>query len=100
MVAADPSTLPLAGRRVLRLQLPGPGRPFDPRRDLEVLRAEGVRWIVIGGSVTDRVLAAPASYPREARFYRALERMRPAYATGEQPERRDRPWLRVYRVYS
>lgn len=98
-MAADPSTLPLAGRRVLRLALPGPGRTFDPRRDLAVLRAEGVRWLVIGGSVADRVLAAADRYPREARFYRALERMRPAYATRPVEGRRPRPWLRVYRVY-
>ena len=28
-----------------------------------------------------------------------LERMRAAYATHEQPGRRERPWLKVYRVY-
>jgi hypothetical protein len=64
-----------------------------------VLRAEGARWLVVGGSVTDRVLAASSDYPRETRFYRALERVRPAYATREQPRRRERPWLRVYRIY-
>ena len=99
LVAADPSTLPLEGLTVLRLGLPGPGRPFDPRRNLSVLRAEGARWLVVGGSVTDRVLAASADYPRETRFYRALERMRAAYATPEQPGRRERPWLEVYRIY-
>ena len=30
-IAADPSTLPLEGRDVVRLELPGPGRAFDPR---------------------------------------------------------------------
>ena len=99
LVAADPSTLPLEGRTVVRLELPGPGRPFDPRRNLAVLRADGVRWLVVGGSVTDRVLAATSEYPRETRFYRQLERMRAAYATHEQPGRRERPWLKVYRVY-
>lgn len=99
LIAADPSTLPLAGRTVLRLDLPGPGRPFDARRNVGVLRADGVRWLVIGGSVADRVLAAADRYPREARFYRALERMRPAYATRPVEGRRPRPWLRVYRVY-
>jgi len=98
-LAADPSTLPLPGRSVVRLELPGPGRTFDPRRDLETLRADGVRWLVIGGSVADRVLAAADRYPREARFYRALERMRPVYATRQEPGRRERPWLRVYRIY-
>ena len=97
-VAADTSTLPLHGRPVVRLALPGPGRPFDTRRDLVALRADGVRWIVVGGSVADRVLAAAARYPREARFYRTLEGMRPAYATRSEPGHRPRPWLRVYRL--
>jgi 4-amino-4-deoxy-L-arabinose transferase-like glycosyltransferase len=96
-IAADPSTLPLPGRRVIRLELPGPGRPFDPRRSLAALRAQGARWLVVSGSVTDRVLAAPDDYPREARFYRSLESLTPAFAVG--PSGRERPWLRVYRVY-
>ena len=94
-VAADPSTLPLEGRDVVRLELPGPGRPFDRRRDVETLRAQGVRWLVVGGSVADRVLAADEHYPREARFYRMLRALRPAYAT---PVSDRRPWLRVYRI--
>jgi 4-amino-4-deoxy-L-arabinose transferase-like glycosyltransferase len=98
-VAADSSTLPLAGRVVVRIELPGPGRPFDARRDLETLRAERVQWLVVGGSVADRVLAAASHYPREARFYRALERLRPAYETRSEPGRRRRPWLRVYHIY-
>jgi hypothetical protein len=85
-IAADTSTLPLRGR------------PFDSRRDLAVLRADGVRWIVLGGSVADRVLAAASHYPREARFYRTLESMRPAYATRSEPGHRPRPWLHVYRL--
>ena len=97
-IAADPSTLPLDGRPVVRLELPGPGRAFDRRHDLAVLRAEGVRWLVIGGSVTDRVLRAPERYPREAAFYRSLARLRPAYETSSETGRRPRPWLRVYRM--
>ena len=97
-IAADTSTLPLRGRPVVRLALPGPGRPFDTRRDLAVLRADGVRWIILGGSVADRVLAAASNYPGEARFYRTLEGMRAAYATRREPGRRARPWLRVYRI--
>ena len=98
-VAADPSTLPLTGHEVVRLELPGPGRPFDRRRSLPVLRAEGVRWVVVSGVVTDRVLAAASRYPRETAFYRSLERLRPAFATRAEPGRRARPWLRVYRIY-
>jgi 4-amino-4-deoxy-L-arabinose transferase-like glycosyltransferase len=96
-IAADPSTLPLTGRPVVRLELPGPHRRFDPRRDLAALRADGVRWLVVSGSVTDRVLASAAEYPREARFYRSLERLRPAFAAPASGP--TRPWLRVYRVY-
>ena len=57
-VAADPSTPPL-GRRVLDLQLPGPGRPTDPNRSLARLRSRGVRLRARHGAVTDRVLARP-----------------------------------------
>jgi hypothetical protein len=97
-LAADPSTLPLKGHDVLRFTLPGPHRTVDTRRDLDRLRAEGVRWIVVGGLVTDRVLRAAEEYPHEAAFYRSLERRRPAFATRPQPGRRERPWLRVYRI--
>lgn len=96
-IAADPSTLPLTGRHVIRLELPGPGRPFDPRRSVAALRAGGARWLVVSGSVTDRVLAAADRYPREAAFYRSLETLTPAFAVGRSG--RDRPWLRVYRIY-
>jgi hypothetical protein len=54
--------------------------------------------VVLGGSVSDRILAAASHYPQEARFYRALERLQPAYATRTEPGRRPRPWLRVYRI--
>jgi hypothetical protein len=47
--------------------------------------------------VTDRVLAASGDYPREAVFYRSLASLTPAFAVG--PSGRDRPWLRVYRIY-
>jgi 4-amino-4-deoxy-L-arabinose transferase-like glycosyltransferase len=96
-IAADPSTLPLAGRNVIRLELPGPHRPFDPRRSLGALHAVGAQWLVVSGAVADRVLAAPGDYPREARFYRSLEALRPAYAVPADGGRR--PWLRVYRIY-
>jgi hypothetical protein len=82
---------------VVRLALPGPHRAFDARRDLATLRSAGVRWLVLSGAVTDRVLAAAADYPREARFYRSLERLEPAFAVPASG--RSRPWLRVYRVY-
>ena len=72
-IAADPSTLPLdrpAGW--CGSSCPGPGRPSDPERDLARLRREGVKWVIVSGAVTDRVLAAPDRYPREAAFYEQL----------------------------
>ncbi len=66
-IAADPSTLPLTGRRVVRLELPGPGRPSDPERDLARLRREGVKWVIVSGDVTDRVLAASGPLSRARR---------------------------------
>ncbi len=99
LVAADPSTLPLAGRRVVRFELPGPGRPFDARRDLERLRRDGVRYLLVSGAVTDRVLAARDDYPREARFYDAAARRLETVFEAE-PGRAGLggPWVRVYRV--
>jgi 4-amino-4-deoxy-L-arabinose transferase-like glycosyltransferase len=98
-IAADSSTLPLRNWDVLRLELPGPGRRFDPDRDLARLRAGGIRWLVVGGSVADRVLDAASDYPLEAGFYRDVARLEPAFATVDDPDRRPRPWLRVYRIY-
>jgi hypothetical protein len=98
-IAADPSTLLLPGRTVVRLELPGPGRPFDPERDVGRLRREGVKWVVISGAVTDRVLAAPDTYPREAMFYEQLGHgLRPAFAVSPDDPGLAGPWVRVYRL--
>src|SRR5437763_349198 len=71
-VAADSSTPPLVGYPVLPLQLPGPGRPSDPNRDLARLRARGIAYAVVTGAIADRVLATRERYPREARFHEDL----------------------------
>jgi hypothetical protein len=98
-IAADSSTLPLDGRTVVRLELPGPGRPFDPERDLARLRREGVKWVIISGAVTDRVLAAPDRYPREAAFYERLGHgLEPAYSVFPDEPGLAGPWVRVYRL--
>ena len=97
-VAAESSTPPLPEYRVLGLALPGPGRPFDPDRDVATLRRKGVRYVLVTGAVADRVLAARERYPREARFYddlrtrtRSLYRLEPrGGVTG--------PWVAVYRL--
>jgi hypothetical protein len=98
-IAADPSTLPLPGRRVVRLELPGPGRPSDPERDLVRLRREGVKWVIVSGDVTDRVLAARDRYPREAAFYEELAHgPKPAFAVLPTAPGLAGPWVRVYRL--
>ena len=91
-IAADPSTLPLPGRRVVRLELPGPGRPSDPERDLARLRREGVKWVIVSGDVTDRVLAARGHYPREVAFYEQLAHgPKPAFVVLPERARAGRP---------
>lgn len=96
-IAADPSTLPLPGRDVVRLELPGPGRPSDPERDIERLRRDGVKWVIVSGAVTDRVLAAPDRYPREALFYEQLGHgLRPAFAVSPDEPGLAGPWVRIY----
>ncbi len=98
-IAADPSTLPLLGRNVMRLELPGPGRPADPERDVEGLRRQGVKWVIISGAVTDRVLAAPDRYPREAVFYEQLGHdLQPAFAVSPDEPGLAGPWVRIYRL--
>lgn len=98
-VAADPSTVPRDPPRVVRLELPGPGRPFDPRRDLAALRRAGIDWLVVGDGVTDRVLAAASHYPREARFYRSLDGLEPAFEASTPGAQGAERWVRVYRIY-
>jgi 4-amino-4-deoxy-L-arabinose transferase-like glycosyltransferase len=95
-IAADPSSPPLP-RRVLDLQLPGPGRPVDPNRDLALLRARGVRYVLVTGAVTDRVLRARSRYPVESRFYDALARLTPVVDV-EPGHGLGGPWVRLYRI--
>jgi 4-amino-4-deoxy-L-arabinose transferase-like glycosyltransferase len=98
-IAVDPSTLPLDDGHLVRLELPGPGRAFDSRRSLGALRRSGLRWLVVGSTVTERVLAAAAAYPREARFYRSLEALEPAFEADDASSDREDRWVRVYRIY-
>jgi 4-amino-4-deoxy-L-arabinose transferase-like glycosyltransferase len=95
-VAADPST-PALGRRVLDLQLPGPGRARDPNRDLARLRAAGIYYVLVTGAVTDRVLRARSDYPFESLFYDSLTRLRPVVDV-EPGHGLTGPWVRLYRI--
>jgi 4-amino-4-deoxy-L-arabinose transferase-like glycosyltransferase len=91
-VAADSSLPPLAGFRVLPLQLPGPGRPHDPNRSVARLRQQGIRYVVLTGAVEDRIAAASDRYPQEARFARSL----PGPPLYRSPS--GTPWVAVYRL--
>jgi hypothetical protein len=97
-VAADSSTPALFGYPLLPLQLPGPGRPTDPNRDVARLRARGVAYVVVTGAIADRVLAARERYPREARFYDQLRTgaRRIYYLRGGHGLAG--PWVAVYRL--
>jgi hypothetical protein len=97
-VAADPSTPRFATLDVLHLELPGPKRPFDPNRNLRRLRREGIRYVVVTGSVTDRVLAARSDYPREAAFYDTLAQRARTVFHLEPGDGRAGPWVSIYRL--
>lgn len=94
-IAVDPSTPPLPELRTVRLELPGPGREPDPRRDVGHLRAEGVRYVLVTGAVVDRVLAARHRYPRESRFYDELQRA-PRALYVEPGDELAGPWVALY----
>jgi hypothetical protein len=96
-VAADSSTPPLVGYPVLPLQLPGPGRPSDPDRDVARLRARGIAYVLVTGAIADRVLAARDRYPREARFYDQLARTKRLYYV-QKGHGLTGPWVAVYRL--
>jgi hypothetical protein len=97
-VAADPSTPRFEALDVLRLRLPGPKRTFDANRDVARLRRQGVRFVIVTGAVTDRVMAARSDYPREATFYDAL-RTRARLAFHLEPgSGLAGPWVSIYRL--
>jgi 4-amino-4-deoxy-L-arabinose transferase-like glycosyltransferase len=95
-IAADPSTPSFQSLRVLPLRLPGPGRPFDENRNLTRLRRLGIRFVVITGSVTDRVLAARSHYPSEAAFYDRLASCRCRVYYLVPGHGRSGPWVAIY----
>jgi 4-amino-4-deoxy-L-arabinose transferase-like glycosyltransferase len=97
-VAAESSTPALNGYRIVGLALPGPGRPFDPDRDVGRLRAEGVRYVLVTGAVADRVVAARDRYPREVRFYDQLRMQGKRVYHVRAGHGLTGPWVSVYRL--
>ena len=97
-VAVDPSTPRFADLRVVHLDLPGPKRRLDEDRDVPRLRRDGVRFVVITGAVTDRVLAARSDYPHEAAFYDALQAGAALVYHLEPGDGRAGPWVSIYRL--
>ncbi len=98
LVAADSSTAVPESLRVVRLALPGPGRPPDPKRDLGRLRELGVGYVLATGAVADRVAAAAGRYPQADRFYAQLRRQgnRRFYRAGTGTLAG--PWVAVYEL--
>jgi hypothetical protein len=97
-IAADPSTPSFERMDVLPLFLPGPGRGFDPNRNVGRLRRLGVRDVVVTGAITDRVLAARDHYPREAAFYDDLRtKARRVFYLVPGGDLAG-PWVAVYRL--
>jgi hypothetical protein len=97
-IAAEPSTPRLEDFSVLRLELPGPGRKFDPNRSVRRLRRLGVHYVFVTGAVTDRVLAARSNYPRESRFYDTLRSSTERIYHLEPGNELSGPWVTVYRL--
>jgi len=97
-VATDPSTPSFGDLDVLHLALPGPKRPFDRNRDVRRLRQDGIRYVIVTGSVTDRVLSARDRYPREAAFYDSLAQRAKLVYHLEPGHGRAGPWVSIYRL--
>ena len=98
LVAVEPSTPPVDPRRKLGLELPGPGREFDPNRDLDRLRARGADYVLVTGAVADRVLDAADRYPREAAFYAELESETERVLFVSPGGELGGPWVALYRL--
>jgi 4-amino-4-deoxy-L-arabinose transferase-like glycosyltransferase len=96
-IAADPSAPPF-DRSVTRFELPAPWQEADPRRNVEELRRDGVRYVVVSGAVADRVYDAARDYPREVAFYRQLDRAARRVYRLDPGGDYSGPWVAVYRL--
>ncbi len=97
-LAVDPSLTPLAGFRVLQLQLPLPEEAHpDPNRYVLRLVEKRIRYVVVTGAIADRVLAASEHYPAETEFYNDLKN-RAKRLFYVQEDGLNGPWVAVYRI--
>ena len=83
---------------MLDLQLPGPGRPTDPNRNLDRLRRTASAYVLVTGAVTDRVLRARSQLPARERFYDALGAGSSPLVDVEPATASPGPWVRLYRI--
>ena len=89
--------LEMPAYRIVRLKLPSPGVP-ERSHSLDWLREKDADYVIVSSRVYDRVLAAAASYPELAAFYRGLDEdaeLVEVFAPG--PGERG-PVLKVYRL--
>lgn len=98
LVAADPSTATPGSLRLIRLSLPGPGRPSDPERDVASLRRLGVGYVVVNGEVADHVAAAGDRYRQAVRFYEELRRTGNRRFYRAANGKLAGPWVAVYEL--
>jgi hypothetical protein len=83
--------------QIYPLPLPLPG-VADATLNVRTLIASGVDYVVLSSDVDGRVLAAPATYPRQVAFYKALVR-RGRVVASFAPRRGERgPVITVYRL--
>jgi hypothetical protein len=98
LVAADPSTAVPADVRVIRLALPGPGRPLDRERSVARLRELNVGYVLVTGAVADRVRRERARYAAENRFYDELARRGKRRLHREGVGKLAGPWVTLYEL--
>jgi hypothetical protein len=98
-LAVDPSLPPFTGFRIVKLDLPLPSEKTpDPDRNVQRLKLEDVRFIVVTGAVADRVLAARGHYPFESRFYEGVRKLKRVFYVKKDQKGLNGPWVAVYRL--
>jgi hypothetical protein len=98
LVAADPSTAVPADVRVIRLALPGPGRPLDRERSVARLRELNVGYVLVTGAVADRVRRERQRYATENRFYDELALRGKRRLHREGVGKLAGPWVTLYEL--